>query len=168
MKANTGSVKLCNVLFPIWILIFFPQVLAIVIPGNLIVDAAVLLIALAAMRHRAKGAVLRRCWWKVWLLGFAADLIGAAWMVLGWFVTSWVPSLDSSLGKILYNPFGHPAAFLWTAAGVAIAGWFIFLLDRRVFRSVPELTSRQSTRLALTFAIATAPWLFFLPLYSLY
>ena len=41
MKANTGSVKLCNVLFPIWILIFFPQVLAIVIPGNLIVDAAV-------------------------------------------------------------------------------------------------------------------------------
>lgn len=168
MKANTGSVKLCNVLFPIWILIFFPQVLAIVIPGNLIVDAAVLLLALAAMRHRAKGAVLRRCWWKVWLLGFAADLIGAAWMVLGWFVTSWVPSLDSSLGKILYNPFGHPAAFLWTAAGVAIAGWFIFLLDRRVFRSVPELTSRQSTRLALTFAIVTAPWPFFLPLYSLY
>lgn len=167
MKANTGSVKLCNVLFPIWILIFFPQVLAIVIPGNLIVDAAVLLIALAAMHHRAKGAVLRRCWWKVWLLGFAADLIGAAWMVLGWFVTSWVPSLDSSLGKILYNPFGHPAAFLWTAAGVAIAGWFIFLLDRRVFRSVPELTSRQSTRLALTFAIVTAPWLFFLPLYYL-
>lgn len=167
MKANTGSVKLCNVLFPIWILIFFPQVLAIVIPGNLIVDAAVLLIALAAMHHSAKGAVLRRCWWKVWLLGFAADLIGAAWMVLGWFVTSWVPSLDSSLGKILYNPFGHPAAFLWTAAGVAIAGWFIFLLDRRVFRSVPELTSRQSTRLALTFAIATAPWLFFLPLYYL-
>lgn len=168
MKANTGSVKLYNVLFPIWILIFFPQVLAIVIPGNLIVDAAVLLLALAVLGCREKGAVIRKCWWKVWLLGFAADLIGAAWMVLGWFVTSWVPSLDSSLGKILYNPFGHPAAFLWTAAGVAIAGWFIFLLDRRVFRSVPELTSRQSTRLALTFAIVTAPWLFFLPLYSLY
>ena len=167
MKANTGSVKLCNVLFPIWILIFFPQVLAIVIPGNLIVDAAVLLLALAFLGCREKGAVIRKCWWKVWLLGFAADLIGAAWMVLGWFVTSWVPSLDSSLGKILYNPFGHPAAFLWTAAGVAIAGWFIFLLDRRVFRSVPELTSRQSTRLALTFAIVTAPWLFFLPLYYL-
>ena len=167
MKANSGSVKLCNVLFPIWILIFFPQVLAIVIPGNLIVDAAVLLLALAFLGCREKGAVIRKCWWKVWLLGFAADLIGAAWMVLGWFVTSWVPSLDSSLGKILYNPFGHPAAFLWTAAGVAIAGWFIFLLDRRVFRSVPELTSRQSTRLALTFAIVTAPWLFFLPLYYL-
>ena len=168
MKANTGSVKLCNVLFPIWILIFFPQVLAIVIPGNLIVDMAVLLIALAAMRHRAKGAVLRRCWWRVWLLGFAADLIGAAWMVLGWLLATWLPGGAETLGKIMYNPFGHPAAFLWTAAGVAIAGWFIFLLDRRVFRSVPELTSRQSTRLALTFAIATAPWLFFLPLYSLY
>ena len=168
MKANTGSVKLCNVLFPIWILIFFPQVMAIVIPGNLIVDAAVLLLALAAMRHRAKGAVLRRCWWKVWLLGFAADLIGAAWMVLGWLLATWLPGGAETLGKIMYNSFGHPAAFLWTAAGVAIAGWFIFLLDRRVFRSVPELTSRQSTRLALTFSIVTAPWLFFLPLYSLY
>lgn len=167
MKANTGSVKLCNVLFPIWILIFFPQVLAIVIPGNLIVDAAVLLIALAVLGCREKGAVLRRCWWKVWLLGFAADLIGAAWMVLGWLLATWLPGGAETLGKILYNPFGHPAAFLWTAAGVAIAGWFIFLLDRRVFRSVPELTSRQSTRLALTFAIATAPWLFFLPLYYL-
>ena len=107
MKANTGSVKLCNVLFPIWILIFFPQVLAIVIPGNLIVDAAVLLIALAVLGCREKGAVIRKCWWKVWLLGFAADLIGAAWMVLGWFVTGWVPSLDSSLGKILYLSLIH-------------------------------------------------------------
>ncbi len=168
MKANTGSVKLCNVLFPIWILIFFPQVLAIVIPGNLIVDAAVLLIALAVLGCREKGAVIRKCWWKVWLLGFAADLIGAAWMVLGWLLATWLPGGAETLGKIMYNPFGHPAAFLWTAAGVAIAGWFIFLLDRRVFRSVPELTSRQSTRLALTFAIVTAPWLFFLPLYSLY
>ena len=168
MKANTGSVKLCNVLFPLWILIFFPQVLAIVIPGNLIVDAAVLLIALAVLGCREKGAVIRKCWWKVWLLGFAADLIGAAWMVLGWLLATWLPGGAETLGKIMYNPFGHPAAFLWTAAGVAIAGWFIFLLDRRVFRSVPELTSRQSTRLALTFAIVTAPWLFFLPLYSLY
>ena len=168
MKANTGSLRLYNVLFPIWILIFFPQVLAIVIPGNLIVDAAVLLLALAAMHHRAKGAVLRRCWWKVWLLGFAADLIGAAWMVLGGLLATWLPGGAETLGKIMYNPFGHPAAFLWTAAGVAIAGGVIFLLDRRVFRSVPELTSRQSTRLALTFAIVTAPWLFFLPLYSLY
>ena len=168
MKANTGSVKLCNVLFPIWILIFVPQVLAIVIPGNLIVDMAVLLLALAVLGCREKGAVIRKCWWKVWLLGFAADLIGAAWMVLGWLLATWLPGGAETLGKILYNPFGHPAAFLWTAAGVAIAGGVIFLLDRRVFRSVPELTSRQSTRLALTFAIVTAPWLFFLPLYSLY
>lgn len=168
MKANTGSLRLYNVLFPLWILIFFPQVLAIVIPGNLIVDVAVLLIALAAMRHRAKGAVLRRCWWKVWLLGFAADLIGAGWMMLSLPLFSIFPALEEVSFSIAFNPFGHPAAFLWTAAGVAIAGGFIFLLDRRVFRSVPELTPRQSTRLALTFAIVTAPWLFFLPLYYLY
>ncbi len=158
------EIKLYNVLFPLWLLVFFPQILVFVIPGNLIVDVAVLLIALAAMHHREKGAVLRKCWWRVWLLGFAADLIGTAWMVLGWLLATWLPGGAETLGKILYNPFGHPLALLWTAAGVAIAGGFIFLLDRRVFRSVPELTSRQGTRLALTFAIVTAPWLFLVPL----
>lgn len=164
MKANTGSLKLYNVLFPIWLLVFFPQILAFVIPGNLIVDGLVLLIALAALGCREKWAVLRKCWWKVWLLGFAADLIGTAWMVLGWLAASWVPSLGSSLGQLLYNPFGHPLALLWSAAGVAIAGWCIFRFDRRVFRSVPELAPRQRTRLALTCAIVTAPWLFLIPL----
>ena len=161
------TVRLHNILLPIWLLWIFPQVWLIVIPGNLIIDCLVLFLCLLAMRCREKGAVMKKLWWRFWLLGFAADLIGAAWMVLGWFVTSWVPGGAETLGKIMYNPFGHPAAFLWTAAGVAIAGWFIFLLDRRVFRSVPELTSRQSTRLALAFAIVTAPWLFFLPLYYL-
>ena len=40
------SVKLYNVLLPIWILYFFPQVWLITLPGNLLIDCLVLLLTL--------------------------------------------------------------------------------------------------------------------------
>ena len=43
------DVKLYNVLLPIWILYFFPQVWLITLPGNLLNDCAALLITLAAL-----------------------------------------------------------------------------------------------------------------------
>ena len=86
MKKQT---RIYNVIFPIWILILFPQLLVFVIPGNLIVDCAVLFFALLALKHARKGAVMKKLWWKFWLLGFAADAIGVVWMFLGWLTASW-------------------------------------------------------------------------------
>ena len=45
------QVRLYNVLFPIWILWLFPQVLVLVIPGNLAIDCLVLLLTLLALKH---------------------------------------------------------------------------------------------------------------------
>lgn len=64
------DVKLYNILLPIWILYFFPQVWIITLPGNLLIDCAVLLITLAVLKHTQKKAVLKKLWWKFWLLGF--------------------------------------------------------------------------------------------------
>ena len=77
------QVRLYNILLPIWLLWIFPQAWLVILPGNLAIDCAVLLLALAALRCAAKGAVLRRTWWRVWLNGFLADAAGVAWMVLG-------------------------------------------------------------------------------------
>lgn len=67
------TVRLYNILLPIWLLWIFPQVWLIVLPGNLAIDCAVLLLALLALGCTAKQAVLRRVWWRVWLNGFLAD-----------------------------------------------------------------------------------------------
>ena len=158
--------RLYNVILPIWMLLLFPQVWLIVIPGNLIVDMAVLLLALAALRHAGKGAVVRQLWWKLWLLGFAADAVGVAWMFLG--VLLYIPlgSLwESTVGHIAHNAFAHPAAFLWTLAGVALAGACIYFFDRRAMRGCPLLTARERHVIALALAVVTAPWLFFIPMY---
>ena len=158
--------RLYNVILPIWMLLLFPQVWLIVIPGNLAVDCAVLLIALAALKHRGKGAVVKALWWKLWLLGFAADAVGVAWMFLG--VLLYIPlgSLwESTVGHIAHNAFAHPAAFLWTLAGVALAGACIYFFDRRAMRGCPLLTPRERHVIALALAVVTAPWLFFIPMY---
>ena len=158
--------RLYNILLPIWLLWIFPQVWLIILPGNLAIDCAVLLLALAALRCAAKGAVLRRTWWRVWLNGFLADAAGVAWMVLGMFAAAYGGAWwEENLTAITGSPFRTPLAFAWTLAGVAIAGVCIYFLDRRSLRRCPELEDRQRHGAALALAVLTAPWLFLVPMY---
>ena len=159
-------VRLYNILLPIWLLWIFPQVWLVILPGNLLIDCAVLLLALAALRCTGKKAVLRRVWWRLWLNGFLADGAGVAWMVLGMFSAAsgegwWAENLTPITG----SPLRTPLALAWTLAGVAIAGVCIWLLDRRALRRCPELDGRQRRLAALALAVCTAPWLFLVPMY---
>ena len=128
MKRET---RLYNVIFPIWILMFWPRppVFLVTLFGNLAIDCAVVALALLSLRHPAKGTVLRQCWWKVWLYGFLSDVVGALWLAAGLF-GAWALNADGSAGWVsdfatamTVNPFRHPLALVWTAVGVAIAGW---------------------------------------------
>lgn len=165
------QVRLYNVLFPIWILWLFPQALLIVLPGNLFIDCLVLFLALLALKHTQKGEVVKKLWWKFWLLGFAADLVGTAWMFLGWYWPALLGLHETPFGRfwenniISLNPFSHPLTFFWTLAGVAIAGVCIYFFDRRAMKKCELLTDRERHVIALTMATVTAPWLFFVPLY---
>lgn len=163
------SVKLHNILLPIWILYFFPQVLLITLPGNLIIDCAVLLLTLAALKHTQKKAVLKKLWWKFWLLGFLADFIGALFLFGFWYLSllpepfgTWV---DQVISDAFLNPFRTLPGFLYTLAGVAVAGVCIYFFDKRTMRSCTLLDGRQRHIVALTMAIVTAPWTFLIPLY---
>ena len=65
----------------------------------------------------------------------------------------------------MYNPFGHPAAFLWTLAGIALAGYCIYRFDKWAMKSCVLLSEGERHKIALAMAVITAPWLFFIPLY---
>ena len=170
---ETKPLKLYNVIFPIWILMFWPSppVFLLTLLGNLAIDCLVVFLALLALKHPARGTVLKRCWWRVWLFGFLSDIIGALWLAAGLFGT-WALDADGTAGWVsdfamamTVNPFRHPLALVWTAVGAAVAGVCIYFFDRRVFRRVPELDGRQGHVLALALAIVTAPWLFLIPIY---
>ena len=158
------TVRLYNILLPIWLLWIFPQVWLIVLPGNLAIDCAVLLLTLLALGCTAKQAVLRRVWWRVWLNGFLADAAGVVWMLLGLLPIQWA-WWEESISGIMGRPFRSPLSLFWTLAGVALAGVCIYFLDRRALRRCPELEPRQQHIAALALAIGTAPWLFLLHAY---
>lgn len=179
MKKQT---RLYNVIIlPIWLLLLFPQVLVIVIPGNLLVDCLVLLLTLCALKHLGKKDVMKKLWWKFWLLGFAADAVGLVWMALG--LWTWLRAIipleirtdsalysfgvfwENTVGNISHNPFAHPAALVWTLLGITLAGVCIYFFDKRAMRSCEELTPREKRTIALTMAVVTAPWLFLIPVY---
>lgn len=162
------EIRLYNVIFPIWMLFLFPQVLLVVLPANLAIDCLVLVLALLALKHGGKREVCKRLWWKFWLLGFAADGVGVLWMLLGFLPfqnDALSPLWNDTLRYIMHNPFGHPAAFLWTLAGVALSGVCIYFFDKRAMRSCDVLSEAEKHTIALVMAIVTAPWLFFIPTY---
>lgn len=154
------QVKLYNVLFPVWLLWLFPQILVIVLPGNLLIDCLVLYCTLRVLKHTQKKAVVKELMWKFWFRGFGADLLGAAWLFCDMI-------LMDMLGRAadLYRPWSNPLAFLCTLSGVAVAGVCIYFSDKKAMEESDLLTDREKHTIALTMAIVTAPWLFFLPIY---
>lgn len=164
------EVRLYNIILPIWLLWLFPQVWLVALPGNLLVDCLVLVLALAALKHRDKKRVVKQLWWKFWLLGFLADLVGAALLLPSVFLPDWLdgPARDwaeANIIPIYYNAFQTPWAFLWTLLAVALAGVCIYFFDKRAMKRCGLLTQREKRIVALTMAVVTAPWLFFLPMY---
>ncbi len=163
------EIKLYNVLFPIWILYFFPQVWIVAVPGNLLIDCGLLLLTLAVLKHTEKRAVLKALWWKFWLLGFLADFIGAAVLFGIWLLLSVLDLSGGAWSEImmayLANPFRSLPALLLTLAGVVLAGVCIYVFDKRAMRRCALLTLREKRAVALVMAITTAPWTFLIPLY---
>ena len=142
------EVRLYNVLLPVWLLWIFPQVWLVILPGNLLIDCLVLTGALFVLKHRNKWAVVRKLWWKFWLLGFLADFVGVLWMVVALSIVS-----------------NAEANSWWTLAGVTLAGYCIYRFDKWAMKSCVLLSEGERHKIALAMAMITAPWLFFIPLY---
>ena len=161
------EVRLYNMIIPVWLLWIFPQVWLIILPGNLLIDTAVLLCALMVLGRRDRGRLMKRLWWRVWWRGFAADAAGVAWLLLA--LVLWDMNIgrrrtfwQNWLGGVMGDPFSHPVSFLWTLMAVAIAGVCIYYLDKKPLRDT-GLTEREAHRAALALAVVTAPWTFFIP-----
>ena len=137
------DVKLYNVLFPMWFLMLIPVVWLIVLPGNFLIDSIVLLIAMKCMQMED-----RKIFYKqhiLWIFGFGllSDLVGSAFMFLTAYVFEW-----GVYGDEVYL----------TIPAILIAAVCIFLLN--YFVTFRKLDKAQAKKLALTYAIATAPYTF--------
>lgn len=160
--------RLYNIIFPIWILWLIPITWLVVLPVNFLVDLLVVVITLKFLKADNVKSVVKSSIWKVWIFGFAADFIGTAFMFLAGFIEIKDPEISNWWWQNLaygvnYNPFSSIYAFLYTTVCVIISGCCIYLFNYKISLRKADLPEDQIKKLALSLAVITAPYLFFLP-----
>lgn len=141
-----GKTKLYNVLFPVWMLMMFPGMWLIILPGNFIIDSLVLLITMKILNYADKKMFYKKHILKIFLFGMLADIIGALFIFLMMYVFE-----IGNMGDELYL----------TIPGLLIAGLMIFIFN--YFITFKKLDKKERLRLSLIFAIITAPYTYLIP-----
>ncbi len=157
-------IKLYNLIFPIWILWVIPVTWIIVLPVNFIIDLLVVVLTMKFLKvkdikQNAKTVILH-----VWIMGFVADFIGTIAMLLSGFG----PELDGWWNEYIgypvsYNQLDNIFSILWVTACVIITALFIYIFNNKWCLKKALLDDKQRKRVALSLAVFTAPYLFYLP-----
>lgn len=146
------DIKIFNVVFPLWFMMFVPPFIFIPLVSNFIIDSIVIYLTL-----RSNHFVLsRKKFWRLvffaWIFGFIADLIGAGLLLL----FSVYFNIDSY--RIWTDPI---TVFLYLfsviVTGVMIGGFNLWLCKKC------NIPMEVSCKVGLTMGIITAPWLFLIP-----
>ena len=148
---KTKQVRLYNVLFPFWMLQLVPVTWLVVLPGNFLIDSLVLLISLRVLKMADRKRLYKRHILKIFTLGMLSDLVGAAYMLL------MLAKFD--VGNMGDEPYLTLPAILIAAVLIFLSNYFItFRKEEKPLR----------LKMALTFAIVTAPYTFLVPSSWLY
>ena len=163
MKNN--DVRLYNMIMPLWLIaVFLPQLWLVALPANWLIDFLVLWLTMKVLKFERPGVLAVRIVWLTWVLGFAADILGGLLMIAPDFGMNIArDSVFYGITRVLYNPFYDIWSFLWTTLGVAVTAVLIFVYNRYIVLRKEDMTDVQKRKIALSLAVFTAPYLFYLP-----
>lgn len=151
MKKNREEIKLYNVLFPFWMLMLFPLLWLIVLPGNFIIDSLVLLISMLVLKIENKKQYYKSHIIRIYCFGLLSDFVGSAYML--------IMMLAFEVGNMGDEPYLTIPALIISAALIFVFNyWFTFKGSGRKTRLI----------MSLVFSIVTAPYTFLVPSSWLY
>lgn len=151
MMMNKRKVfKLYNVIFPIWMLVFFPQTWLIVIPANFIVDSLVLFISILKLKINEKKVFYKKYILRIFTFGMISDIIGSLFLF--------------ALLMLRISQTGDE--FYFTIPAVVLSAFLIYMLN--YYFTFQSLDRNIRLKLSIVFAIITAPYTFLIPLNWLY
>ena len=178
MKKNT---RLYNMILPPYLLmVFVPWLAVLSLVGNFIIDSIVLIIISFVVFKKFSKDFYKQIVWKVWILGFLADFVGAIYLFLGSAIGYAYINKVEETNTFIYNLMDgmnnvtnhsgivtiYSVCFMWSA--IVIAAIAIFIFDYFfVFKKV-DMTKKQRVLSALSFAVFTAPYTFLLPEHLFY
>ncbi|MBQ6315301.1 MAG: hypothetical protein IJI11_06870 [Mogibacterium sp.] len=164
-----GNTRLYNILLPIWIIIFVPSWLwLLLIPANYLIDRIILNWSLGDMDGR--GQFCRKHNWKICLAGFVSDFAGAALLLITAVPLVSVTDnkfVEDAAGGIMMNPFTNVLSVIITLAAIAVSALCIYLLDKKILLKA-GLDMEQAKKSATRLAVITAPYLYLIPSELLY
>ncbi len=146
MERKKKELRLYNVLFPLWLILLFPQTWLIVLPGNFIIDSLVLIVGMFIWKIAEKKQWYKRYIIKIYLFGMLSDMIGAGYMLL--------LMLCFDVGRMGDEFYLTVPALVISAALIFIFNYFI------TFRKEEK---QLRVKVSLLFAIVTAPYTFLVP-----
>ena len=153
------DITLYNIIFPMWSVyfygMFFVPLWLILLPANFVVDSLVLFLLFWKLKLPEKKQLYWKGIWKTWGFGFLADVLASSLMVF----ISWTNILPFNE----YMPISSAPAFLFTTAGVVLAGFLIYFFHIKWVWKKAELEAGQKRKIALGMAVLTAPYLMYLP-----
>ncbi|MEI6101625.1 MAG: hypothetical protein WCP73_07280 [Eubacteriales bacterium] len=159
--------KVYDIIFPIWLILFFPPYIFLFLAANFAIDSIVLIICFYAFKIVQKEQVeLKRFYWKnifkVWLYGFLSDIIG---VVLLFTILPFLVDLAYLLIGDYTSP-GYSAAanairFSTFIIAMLLSSCFIYLFGFKItFKNITD--QKLKKQLALSIALITMPWTFLL------
>ncbi|NLL00871.1 MAG: hypothetical protein GX271_09455 [Clostridiales bacterium] len=163
------NVKLYNIIFPIWLLWLIPTTWIVVLPANFIIDLLLVVLTLKYLKVENIKPIAKSIIFKVWIFGFLADFIGTFLMLLSNIIDFdyntpigewWYNNITNAVS---YNPFTSIYAILWVTVCVVITAILIYIFNYRLVLRKSSLEDSQKKKLALSLAIFTAPYTFFIP-----
>ena len=147
------TIRLYNVIMPIWLMFLYPTFLwLLILPLNFLIDSLVVLIVKRVRSIEPTRRVWQSSIFKVWVFGFLSDFLGAG-----------VVLLMELLFSGMINTYRFPGLTLISIPGVLVAGVLIYLFNRYISFRRCELEPSDVKAMALSLAIATAPYTMLIP-----
>ncbi|MEA4823630.1 MAG: hypothetical protein VB111_05885 [Clostridiaceae bacterium] len=154
-------------MLPIWFIVAAPIMWLIVLPVNFIIDSVVLWLASKVFSVGDFKSFYKKTILKVWLVGFAAQLIGSLFLFMsqGYFGEWWYEYITT---PVALNPLDNLYSLLFTLLGVCVSGGAAYFFNRKFsFKNLP-LTDKVLRSVGLTLALMTLPMMYFLPSRAIY
>lgn len=141
-----------NLIFPLWVALFLPRFIYVLLLGNLLIDGLLILAVLSLSRIKLPPLSLGSLILKAWGAGFAADLVGAAVLL----------TLESLVPVDAYRFWTSLTSILSYLLAITAAALLIWACNRKFARQA-GVSPQAAKRLALVMALLTAPWMFLIP-----
>lgn len=167
------EIKLYNMILPPYMLfLFLPWWWIGSIFGNFIIDSVVLLILTFVIFRRFRFDIYKKSIIKVWIFGFASDLLGVLYLTAVSFFSNaeyyegnnvWKQILSGIYLATNHSHFDSIFGVLFIVSGIFLSAVSIFLFNYYISFRNCELSGKQKLIISLSIAVLTAPYTFLLP-----